>query len=190
MYNKNLFNIDKEISKCNLCADMVEHFPNSKTISFGKNNSIVILGEAPANNGWRKSGKAWYDMNNKLLPSGIVMQKLLDILDVKLEDTYFLETIKCYPKNRKYLKHYSKNCKQYLIKQLSIIKPRIILSLGDAASKTILDIKYKKFSDIVGKEFLVNGIKVIPIYHPSPISPLSYKGNITIFEKLKKDLYY
>lgn len=77
-----------------------------------------------------------------------------------------------------------------MIKQLSIIKPRIILSLGDAASKTILDIKYKKFSDIVGKEFLVNGIKVIPIYHPSPISPLSYKGNITIFEKLKKDLYY
>lgn len=124
MYNKNLFNIDKEISKCNLCADMVEHFP------------------------------------------------------------------KCYPKNRKYLKHCSKNCKQYLTKQLSIIKPRIILSLGDAASKTILDIKYKKFSDIVGKEFLVNGIKVIPIYHPSPISPLSYKGNITIFEKLKKDLYY
>lgn len=50
-------------------------------------------------------------MNNKLLPSGIVMQKLLDILDVKLEDTYFLETIKCYPKNRKYLKHCSKNCK-------------------------------------------------------------------------------
>lgn len=190
MYNKNLFNIDKEISKCNLCTDMVEHFPNSKTISFGKNNNIVILGETPANNGWRKSGKAWYDMNNKLLPSGIVMQKLLNILDVKLEDTFFLETIKCYPKNRKYLKHCSENCKQYLIKQLSIIKPRIILSLGDAASKTILDIKYKKFSDIVGKEFLVNGIKVIPIYHPSPISPLSYKGNITIFEKLKKDLYY
>ena len=44
MYNKNLFNIDKEISKCNLCTDMVEHFPNSKTISFGKNNNIVILG--------------------------------------------------------------------------------------------------------------------------------------------------
>ena len=189
MYSKEFFSIDEEISKCNLCANMVEHFPNSKTISFGKNNNIVILGEAPANNGWRKSGKAWYDMNNKLLPSGIVMQKLLDIIDIKLEDTYFLETIKCYPKNRKYLKLCGKNCKQYLIKQLSIIKPKIILSLGDAASKTILDIKYKKFSDIVGKEFLVNDIIVIPIYHPSPISPLSYKSNIPIFEKLKKDLY-
>ena len=46
-------------------------------------------------------------------------------------------------------------------------------------------IKYKKFSDVVGKEFKVNGYKVIPIYHPSPISPMSYKGNIEIFKKIK-----
>jgi len=25
----------------------------------------------------------------------------------------------------------------------------------------------------------------LPIYHPSPISPKSYKGNVTIFEKLR-----
>lgn len=30
---------------------MVEKFPNSKTVSIGNNNNIVILGEAPANNG-------------------------------------------------------------------------------------------------------------------------------------------
>ena len=45
--------IDKEITNCNLCKNMVEHFPNSKTISKGKDNIIVIFGEAPANNGWR-----------------------------------------------------------------------------------------------------------------------------------------
>jgi len=71
-----------------------------------------------------------------------------------------------------------------LFKQLNIIKPKIVLSLGDSATKTILDIKYKKFSDVVGKEFNINGFKVIPIYHPSPISPMSYKGNIEIFKKL------
>ena len=41
--------IDKEITNCNLCKNMVEHFPNSKTISKGKDNKIVIFGEAPAN---------------------------------------------------------------------------------------------------------------------------------------------
>ena len=60
-----------------------------------------------------------------------------------------------------------------------------MLSLGDAATKSILNIKYKKFSDVAGKEFEVNGYKVIPIYHPSPISPLSYKGNIEIFKNIK-----
>ena len=124
-------------------------------------------------------------MNHKLLPSGVILQRLLDEIDLKLEDTYFLEAIKCYPKDRKYLKKCSKNCKKYLFKQIDIIKPKLILSLGDAATRTILDIEYKKFSDIVGKEFRINGYRVIPIYHPSPVSPKSYKGNIEIFNKIK-----
>ena len=182
----NLKDIDNEIYNCNLCDDMVEKFPNSKTVSIGNSNDIVILGEAPANNGWRKSGKAWYDINNKLLPSGVVMQKLLDILNLKLEDTYFLEAIKCYPKDRKYLNKCSNNCKKYLINQLKIIKPKVVLSLGDSATKTLLDIKYKKFSDVVGNKYNIDGMIIIPIYHPSPISPKSYTGNIDIFNKIKE----
>lgn len=181
-----LKNIDEQIQECNLCGEMVEKFPNSKTVSIGKSKEIVILGEAPANNGWRKSGIAWYDVNNKLLPSGVVMKKLLDILDIKLEDTYFLEAVKCYPKNRKYLIKCSNNCKKHLISQLKLIKPKIILSLGDAATKTILDIKYKKYSEIVGKKFYIDDMTIIPIYHPSPISPKSYSGNIDIFNDLKE----
>ena len=166
----NLKQIDEEIHKCTLCVNIAEKFPNSKTVSIGNRSDIVILGEAPANNGWRKSGIAWYDINHKLLPSGIVLQKLLNEIGLKIEDTYFLEAIKCYPKNRKYLKKCSDNCKKFLFKQLDAIKPKVILSLGDAATKTLLDVKYKKFSDIVGKEFKVNDYVIIPIYHPSPIS--------------------
>jgi len=184
----NLKDIDKEIHNCNLCNDMVEKFPNNKTVSIGKNNDIVILGEAPANNGWRKSGVAWYDVNGKLLPSGVVMQKLLDELNIKLEDTYFLEAIKCYPKDRKYLKKCSINCRCFLLNQLKIIKPKFVLALGDAATKTILNISYKKFSDVIGKEFYLDDIKIIPIYHPSPISPKSYEGNIEIFSDLKQKI--
>ncbi len=73
-----LSDIDDEIHKCNLCMDLVEKFPQSKTVSIGKKSDIVILGEAPANNGWRKSGKAFYDENHRLLPSGVILQKLLN----------------------------------------------------------------------------------------------------------------
>ena len=182
-----LTDVDNDIHKCKLCSSMVEKFTNNKTVAIGARNDIVILGEAPANNGWRKSGIAWYDVNHKLLPSGVILQKLLDEIGLKLEDTYFLEAVKCYPKDRKYLSKCSSNCKVYLFKQLDIIKPKIILVLGDAATKTILDFKYKSFKDVVGKTFLLNGYKVIPIYHPSPVSPMSYKGNIEIFKNLKID---
>ena len=178
--------IDKEIHKCNLCNDMVEKFPNSNTVSKGTKKEIVILGEAPANNGWRKSGVAWYDINHKLLPSGVVLQKLLEIISLKIEDTYFLEAIKCYPKDRKHLKKCNNNCKKFLLQQLNIINPKIVLALGDSATKSILDIKYKNYSEVVGKEFYLDNIIVIPIYHPSPISPKSYDGNLEIFENLKK----
>ena len=176
--------IDSEIHKCNLCGDMIEKFPNSKTVSIGNSSDIVILGEAPANNGWRKSGRAWYDVNNKLLPSGVVLEKLLKEINLKIEDTYFLEAIKCFPKDRKYLNKCSVNCKKYLLKQLDIIKPKVILALGDAATKSILDIKYNKFSEVVGNTYHVNEYRVIPIYHPSPVSPMSYKGNIDIFRNI------
>lgn len=180
-----LDSIDKEIHECDLCGELVEKFLSSKTVSVGKDNKVLILGEAPANNGWRKSGIAWYDVNGKLLPSGVVMQKLLDIIDMKLEDTYFLESIKCYPKSRNYLKKCSLNCKKFLLEQLNVIKPEIVLALGDAATRTILDIKYKNYSEVVGEVFMLNDIKVIPIYHPSPISPKSYKGNVPILKKVK-----
>ena len=119
--------IDEKIQNCSLCSNMVEKFPNSKTVSFGKQKDVVILGEAPANNGWRKSGIAWYDINHKLLPSGVVLQKLLNLINLTIEDTYFIEAIKCYPIDKKYLNKCSINCKKFLFMQLEEIKPKVIL---------------------------------------------------------------
>ncbi len=182
-----LYQIDNEIKNCKLCGCMVEKFNNDATVSIGNKSDIVILGEAPANNGWRKSGVAWYDENHNLIPSGIILQRLLKLIDYALEDTYFFEAIKCYPKSRKYLKECSNNCRKYLLEQLLIIDPKIILTLGDIATRSLLDIKYSKFGNVAGKCFNYEGYDVIPIYHPSPISPLSYGGNVEIFENVIKE---
>ena len=40
--------------------------------------------------------------------------------------------------------------------------------------------------DVVCNIYEVYGYKILPIYHPSPISKKSYKGNVPIFEKLIK----
>ncbi len=177
--------IDKEVNKCLLCKGLVEKFPNSNTVYLGKNNDIVLIGEAPANNGWRKSHMLWKDVNGKVLPSGVILQKLFDIIDRNIFETTFLESVKCYPIERKNLKTCSKNCKQIMEKQIEILQPTLIITLGEFPTRNILDFKFKKFQDVVGNIYEINGYKILPIYHPSPISPKSYKGNIPIFEKIR-----
>lgn len=178
--------IDSNVNSCKLCEGLVEKFPNAKTVYLGKDNDILLIGEAPANNGWRKSGMLWRDINGKMLPSGVVLQKLFDIIGRQVLDTTFLEAVKCYPIDRKNLNTCSLNCKKYMLKQIDIIKPKIIITLGEFPTRSLLDFKFKKFSDVVGKIYDFKEYKILPIYHPSPISPKSLKGNLPIFEELKK----
>lgn len=184
----NLKEIDEQVYKCDLCKNLVEKFPDSKTVFLGKDNRIVLIGEAPANNGWRKSHMLWRDIKGNMLPSGVIMQKLLDIINYKLLDVTFLESVKCYPVERKNLKVCSKNCKNIMMKQLEILNPELIITLGEFPTRNLLTIDFKRFSLVVGKIYEVEKYKVLPIYHPSPVSPMSYKGNLPIFEMLKECL--
>ena len=185
LVKKLLKQVDEEVFNCKSCDKLVDKFPNDKTVFFGKDNDIVLVGEAPANNGWRKSHKLWKDVNGKILPSGVVLQKLFDIIDRDIFETSFLESVKCYPLERKNLKTCSKNCKNIMLEQLKILNPKLIITLGEFPTRNLLDFEFKKFADVVGNIYEVKGYKILPIYHPSPISPKSYTGNIPIFEKLR-----
>lgn len=185
LVKKLLKQVDEEVFNCKSCDKLVDKVPNDKTVFFGKDNDIVLVGEAPANNGWRKSHKLWKDVNGKILPSGVVLQKLFDIIDRDIFETSFLESVKCYPLERKNLKTCSKNCKNIMLEHLKILNPKLIITLGEFPTRNLLDFKFDKFADVVGNIYEVNGYTILPIYHPSPISPKSYIGNIPIFEKLR-----
>lgn len=187
LIQKLLNQIDEKVYTCKKCKKLVDKFPNAPTVFLGEDNNIVLVGEAPANNGWRKSHKLWCDINGKVLPSGVVLQKLFDIINRDIFKTTFLESVKCYPLERKNLKFCSKNCKNIMLEQLKILNPKLIITLGEFPTRNLLDFEFKKFSDVVGNIYEVNGYKILPIYHPSPISPKSYKGNVPIFEKLKEN---
>ena len=185
LVNKLLKQVDEEVFNCNSCDKLADKFPNDTTVFIGKDNDIVLVGEAPANNGWRKSHKLWKDVNDKVLPSGVVLQKLFDIIDRDIFETTFLESVKCYPLERKNLKICSKNCKNIMLEQLKILNPKLIITLGEFPTRNLLNFKFDKFADVVGNIYEVNNYKILPIYHPSPISPKSYSGNVPIFEKLR-----
>ena len=182
-----LTQIDEKIYSCKSCGLLVDKFPNDATVFIGRDNDIVLVGEAPANNGWRKSHKLWIDVNGKVLPSGVVLQKLFNIIDRDIFETTFLESVKCYPLERKNLKLCSSNCKNIMLEQLKILNPNLIITLGEFPTRNLLDFKFSKFSDVVGNIYEVGSYKILPIYHPSPISPKSYMGNVPIFEKLARE---
>lgn len=120
IHEKELIKIDDEVKKCIKCGFLVEKFDKPNTISFGTNNDILLLGEAPSNNGWRKSGKAWHDVNGKLIPSGKTLSYLFDSIDIELTDLSFTEVVKCYPYKSGNVSKCAANCKEYLLRQIKL----------------------------------------------------------------------
>ena len=182
---KDLDLLHAKIKKCYKCIHR-ENFPPTFT-HIGIDNRILLLGEAPAKNGWRISGRAWYEPGGKITASGKILKKLLEEIGLVLEDLSFTEAIKCTPCSPKHLKECGKNCQPFLTEQLKIMNPQVIVPLGVRATELLLP-PFKKFSDVAGQIHKTEFGIVIPIYHPSPISPVGYKGNIPIMQVIKKSL--
>jgi len=181
--------IEKQILNCKACGEL----PKLTCNSIQKGNSrILILGESPAKDGWIKSGKAFYNKEGKLQATGKVLQKLLDLCNLKIEDINFTECCKCIISDRKTLRKCMQNCKPILFSQLDSFDCDVILTMGQYPTEVILGQKIEKLKDFVGKEFEINfgnsTKKVIPIYHTSPANPLCYKGNEDIFKRLNNIL--
>ena len=177
-----LNNLHKEICDCKKCLHRDLCLTTYTYI--GKDNRILILGESPAKNGWRVSGRAWYEPSGKITATGKILKKLLSEIGLVLEDLSFTEAVKCTPKSPKFLKECGKNCYPFLKRQMEILRPEIIVPLGVRATELVLP-KFNKFSDVVGKVHKTEFGIVIPIYHPSPISPVGYKSNVPIMQIIK-----
>ena len=181
-------NVSKLIKNCNKCGNLQKL--TCDTIKKG-NSRFLVLGESPAKDGWIQSGRAFYNSKGQFQATGKVLDKLLKIIGLSIDDINFTECCKCIIEDRKTLRRCTENCKDILHRQLAeFADADIILPMGQYPTEAILGVKVNKLSDYVGKEYEVDfyGVKkiVIPIYHTSPASPLSYKGNVQIFESLKK----
>lgn len=174
-------------------CETVDTFPPTKFLQLGSGDGkkILILGEAPAPNGWRKSGRAFYTVEGKLLPTGRNLNKLLTPFNLNVEICGFTELVKCYPgKNRKLLESCGEKCWPILLKQLRENSFTLIILLGvktlEIFSKLInQDIKMGTLTNVTIERKVY---KVLPIYHPSPIAPFNHAKNTLIFESQRKIL--
>ena len=125
----------------------------------------ILIGEAPGENedktGTPFVGRAGKLLNEFLEKAGISREK----------DLYIINTVKCRPpKNRVPSDEEKKLCEDYLLKQIEIINPEIMIFCGATALKSFYD-KKVAISKIRGEilEIEIGGKirKCIPIFHPS-----------------------
>jgi len=168
-------------------------FPLDKfhQIGSGKGKHILIVGESPAAKGWRVSGKAFYDINHKMLPTGKRLNALLSLINLSIEKCGFTELAKCFINgNRKVLEKCSKGCWPIFTKQLKKVDYKLILLLGVRTLEIFNKIIKTELKIGVISKIKINdkNYSILPIYHPSPINPHGQKKNQEIFGLLKKEL--
>ena len=178
---------EEKLKRCKKCGVLPKLTCN--TLKKGK-SKILVLGESPAKDGWIVSKRAFYNVEGKFQASGRILEKLLNLIDMTVDDINFTEVCKCIIEDRKKLRECSNNCKSLLFEQIKSFDFDVILPMGQYPTETILGIRVNKLKDVVGKKYEINfGDKVatvIPIYHTSPANPLCYKGNEPIFNDLIK----
>jgi len=139
-------------------------YKTRKNFVFGEGNScadIFFIGEAPG----REEdlvGRPFVGEAGKLLT------KMIEAINLKREEVYIGNILKCRPPgNRDPLSSEVEACKPWLYKQLEIIKPKIICTLGKHATCTLLNTP--NFSQIRGKVHDFQGAKLLPTYHPAAL---------------------
>lgn len=161
-------------------ADLVkstELFDNCINIVVGKgniNSDILFVGEAPG----RKEDESGFPFVGA---SGKNLDKLLAIVELSMEDIYIANILKCRPpENRDPNKEEIKLHTPWLLKQIKDMKPKIVCSLGNYATKFFMsegeiDLMKKQpgITEVHGKvrDIEMNRVKfkLIPLFHPAAI---------------------
>lgn len=159
--SNSLIELNKAICNCMECK-----LGNTrKNFVFGSGNpnaDILVIGEAPG-----------ADEDEQGLPfvgkAGQLLTKILESVRLSRDEVYIANIVKCRPpNNRRPEKEEVDNCEPYLIKQIELIKPQFILSLGLTSVDTLLK-KSHKMADVRGKLLDYQGIKMLVTYHPAAL---------------------
>lgn len=144
--------------RCNLC-----NLGRTKVV-FGVGNPsarLVFVGEAPG-----------ADEDKQGIPfvgrAGQLLTKMIEAMGLKREDVYICNVIKCRPPdNRDPQPDEIATCEPFLIRQLDIIQPEVIVCLGRYAAQVLTRDPMARITKIRGKWHEYQNIPLMPTFHPS-----------------------
>lgn len=152
--------LTKNINACTKCS-----------LNEGRKHAVIERGNRSAK--WMFIGEAPSDTeNNAGVPfvgqAGELLNKMIQAMNLDVEvDTYICHVVKCSPLGAK---HPSSSeiamCNNYLLSQIELVKPQIIVTLGMFASQSILGTNLA-INNLRGKVHMFKEIPVIVTYDPS-----------------------
>jgi uracil-DNA glycosylase family 4 len=153
--------LDEKINNCLRC----ELGKTRTNFVFGTGNhnaDLMIIGEAPGKDE-DLNGEPFVDRSGKLLT------KIIESIGLTREDVFIANIIKCRPpNNRKPAASEVETCEPYLHKQIELINPKYILSLGLTATDTLLKTK-NVMKDVRGQILEYRGKKLMITYQPAAL---------------------
>ncbi len=154
-----MLSLQAELGNCMRCP----LHKKRKKIVFGEGNlktRLMFIGNFPGpaddEQGRPFTGRA-----------GDLLTRLINRMGFKREDIYLTTVIKCRPPdNRNPEKDEITTCLPFLQKQIEIISPEVIVTLGSISSSCLLS-HDKNIKELRGKFFDYKDSKVMPTFHPS-----------------------
>ena len=148
-------------------------------VVFGDGNpsaDVVFVGEAP---GAREDEQGLPFVG----PSGKLLERLLGEISLRREDVYIANVVKCRPpKNRDPRPDEIEACKGYLRKQLSLIDPKVVVTLGNFSSKLLLNTE-TGITRLRGTAYEWWGRYLVPTFHPAA----ALRGSAQVLEDMQYD---
>ncbi|MDO8473910.1 MAG: uracil-DNA glycosylase [Dehalococcoidia bacterium] len=124
-----------------------------------QNSTVLFIGEAPGFNE-DKQGRPFVGA------AGQFLQELLASAGLKREQVFIANVVKCRPPdNRDPLPDEIQSCKKWLDRQIEIIRPKMIVTLGRYSMARYFP--GETIGKIHGNPRKVNGVMCFPMYHPA-----------------------
>jgi uracil-DNA glycosylase len=142
------------------CSDLCKHCTN---VVFGEGNpkaGLMFVGEAPGADE-DATGRPFVGAAGRLL------DKIIEAIGMKREDVYITNVVKCRPpNNRKPTTEEIESCEPFLFREIDVIKPKMIVTLGATPMFSLLRVK-DGITKIRGNFYSFRGIPVMPTFHPA-----------------------
>jgi DNA polymerase len=171
---------ERVVPGCTRCAELV--VSRSRTV-FGVgplDPELCFVGEAPGGDEDRQ-GEPFVGAAGQLL------NRIIAACGLRREEVYICNIIKCRPpNNRPPLPAEAGLCREYLDRQLGLVRPKFICALGATAAQNLLGTR-AGIGRMRGRFYEYRGIPVICTYHPAALLPSrSPERKKDVWEDMKK----